>query len=462
MKHFIVLNVNNIKNKAMKKVVLLIFLTQIYSSIYAQNVLDLNTAIKIALQNSPDIVAQQNNLAIQNYNIKNVQGDLFPSLNVTGGWSRNNTFSKGGIVYQNGIPIFIGDQSRTQDNVSVGVSSQLTLFNGFANYENIKLEKQNEVSLKLNLEKLKYDIVINVYSKYFDVLKKEKIVIANEENLSSSVAQLNKIKEYVNVGKKTMSDVYKQDVQVAQDELTLEQSRNDLKKAKVELLYAMYEDVNKEIQVNTQEIFVDYTLKELQEILVSYRDIESLMKSAIANRYDYKMALKEIEINQIKLSIAKKNLYFPSLTAYSNYNLNGDRFDNLTNTRAFTFGLSLSYPIFQGFNQEVNRQIAEVNVKQKSEDLKKLQMQIKSEIKKAVLDLEVAYKQLEILERNIASAEQDKILSEENFLVGYGTILDVQVATTKLNNLKINKINAVYNFLLAKKQIEYLMGQLKF
>lgn len=446
----------------MKKIVLRVFLFLICSSIYAQPVIDLNTAIKIALKNNPDIVAQQNNLTIQSYNIKNVKGDLFPSLNVTGGWSRNNTFSKGGIVYQNGIPIFIGDQSRTQDNVSVGISSQVTLFNGFANYENIALEKQNETSLKLNLEKLKYDVVINVYSKYFDVLKKEKIVVANEENLSSSVAQLDKIKEYVNVGKKTISDVYKQDVQVAQDELTLEQSRNDLKKAKVELLYAMYDDVNKEIQVNTQEVFVDYTLKELEEMLTGYRDIESLTKRAIATRYDYKTALKQIEIDQTKLSIAKKNLYFPSLIAFSNYNLNGDRFDNLTNTRAFTFGLSLSYPIFQGFNLEVNRQIAEVNVKQKSEDLRKLEMQIKSEIKKAVLDLEVAYKQLEILERNIASAEQDKVLSEENFLVGYGTILDVQVATTKLNNLKINKINAIYNFLLAKKQIEYLIGQLKF
>lgn len=446
----------------MKKRVLLFFLPLIYSSIYGQPVIDLNTAIKTALQNNPDIIVQQNNLTIQSYNIKNVQGDLFPSLNVTGGWSRNNTFSKGGVVFQNGIPIFIGDQSRTQDNVNVGINSQVTLFNGFANYENITLEKQNEISLKLNLEKIKYDVVINVYSKYFDVLKKEKVVVANEENLNSSVAQLNKIKEYVNVGKKTMSDVYKQDVQVAQDELTLEQSRNDLKKAKVELLYAMYDDVNKEIQVNTQEVFIDYTLKELQDMLASYRDIESLTKRAVANRYDYKMALKQIEINQTKLSIAKKNLYFPLLTAFSNYNLNGDRFDNLTNTRAFTFGLSLSYPIFQGFNQEVNRQIAEVNVKQKSEDLRKLEIQIKSEIKKAVLDLEVAYKQLEILERNIASAEQDKILSEENFLVGYGTILDVQVATTKLNNLKINKINATYNFLLAKKQIEYLIGQLKF
>jgi outer membrane protein len=446
----------------MKKIVLLVFLFLFSGSIYAQPVVDLNTAIKTALQNNPDIIAQQNNLTIQSYNIKNVQGDLFPSLNVTGGWSRNNTFSKGGIVYQNGIPIFIGDQSRTQDNVSVGISSQVTLFNGFANYENITLEKQNETSIKLNLEKLKYDIVINVYSRYFDVLKKERIVVANEETLNSSIAQLNKIKEYVNVGKKTMSDVYKQDVQVAQDELTLEQSRNDLKKAKVELLYAMYDDVNKEIQVNTEEVYINYTLKELAEMLTYYRDIESLTKKAVANRYDYKIALKQIEINQIKLSIAKKNLYFPSLTAFSNYNLNGDRFDKLTNTRAFTFGLSLSYPIFQGFNQEVNRQIAEVNVKQKSEDLKKLELQIKSEIKKAVLDLEAAYKQLEILERNIASAEQDKILSEENFLVGYGTILDVQVATTKLNNLKINRINAIYNFILAKKQIEYLIGQLKF
>ena len=43
-----------------------------------------------------------------------------------------------------------------------------------------------------------------------------------------------------------------------------------------------------------------------------------------------------------------------------------------------------------------------------------------------------AYKQIEILNRNIVSSEQDKLLSEENYRVGYGTLSDVQTASTKL------------------------------
>jgi outer membrane protein TolC len=106
----------------------------------------------------------------------------------------------------------------------------------------------------------------------------------------------------------------------------------------------------------------------------------------------------------------------------------------------------------------VNRQIAEVNIMQKQQDLIRLELQIKSDIKKAVYDLQTAYKQAEILDRSIASAEQDVKLSEENYRIGYGTLLDLQTAITALNNLKINKINAIYSFLLAESLIKYLTG----
>jgi outer membrane protein TolC len=103
-----------------------------------------------------------------------------------------------------------------------------------------------------------------------------------------------------------------------------------------------------------------------------------------------------------------------------------------------------------------------VNIKQKQEDLVILERQIRTDLKKSLYDLQTAYKQIEILDKNIISAQQDKLLSEENFKIGYGTLLDVQVATTNLNNLLINRINSLYNFVLSQKQIEYLSGQLKY
>ncbi|MBL7129574.1 MAG: TolC family protein [Ignavibacteria bacterium] len=439
---------------------LLIFI--IPNLVFSQQKIDLNEAIRTALSNSPSIETIKNNLQIQKYNTKSTKGDLFPYLSFSAGWNRSHTFSKGGIIYQNGIPIAISDQDITQDNFNLSMNANVTLFDGFANYESVDLENENERSLRLILEREKNGVVITVSQYFFDVLKKEQIVKTNEDNLAESISQLEKIKEYFNVGKITMADVYKQEVQVAQDELSLERAKNDFKKAKVDLLFAMNDDINKEYDMDSKGIESDLSEADLKLILENSSDIDKLVKNAINNRYDYKTGLQDIKISKTKLSIAKKYLYYPTLTAFGNFNLSGTDVREITDTRVAGYGLTLSYPIFQGFNLDVSEQIAEVNLKQKSEDLKLIDIQIKSEIKKSVLDLETAYKQIEILETNIVSAEQDKLLSEESYRVGLATILDVQTANTKLNNLRLEKINAIYNFLISKMLIDYYTGQLKY
>lgn len=447
----------------MKKILIFLAIMLLHGGlIFSQESLDLKKAISIAIDNNPTISTLQNNLSIQKLNIKSAKGNLYPTLALNGSWSRNNSFSKGSTQLYNGIPIFVPDQNIWQNSFNLGLTSQVVLYNGFANYENIELENQNEASLKLQLEKVKTDIVLNIYQKFFDAVKKEKIVTTNQDNLRNSIDQLEKIKEYVNVGKKTVSEIYKQDVQVAQNELLLEQSKNDFSKSKIDLLFAMNDDLNKSIAVDSKDINANLSVAELKAILDKSTNVDELVRNAVAGRYDYKTALQDIKINQTRLNLAVKNLYFPTLSAFSNYNLTGKEVQNIFDSRTFSIGLSLNYYIFQGNKYDVNRQIAEVNIKQKSEDIVKLEQQIKSDIKKAIIDLETAYKQIEILDRNIKSAEQDKILSEENFRIGYGTLLDVQTASTSLNNLYISRINSIYNFLFAKKQIEYLSGQLNY
>ncbi len=429
---------------------------------YAQEVYDLTKSVNTAFNNSPTLSSIKNNIAIQEFNVKTSWGDMIPTLNLTGGFSRNNTFSEGGEVFQNGIPISLPSSKQATNNWQVGLNSQVTLFNGLANYENVNLQKKTLSNLYLTFENEKYNLVIVVYQKFFDVIKKEKIVDVNKENLQVSINQLNQIKEYVNVGKRTMSDIYKQDVQVAQNELKVMTSENEYSKSKVEFLNTLNDDVTKTIALDYAKIYVPFTLEELQSEKSKYENFDELVSGAVKNRYDYKAATEDIRLNEIRLSIAKKNLYFPTLSAFGNFNMSGKEVELIDNNRVFTFGVSLSYPLFQGFKQDVNRQISEVNIKQKQEDLVKLEKAIRAEIKKSMFDLETAYRQIELIERNIKSAEQDKLLSEENFRIGYGTLLDVQVATSNLNSLLIDRINYVYNFVLSQKYLEYLSGILKY
>ncbi len=447
----------------MNKIILLAFiiLSAAYS-VQAQETIDLNKAITTAINNSTNIMNLEKSLQIQKLNTKTAKGNLIPSLDLSARWSRNNTYSQGSIRFEGGTPIAVPEQDSWINSFGVGLSTQVTLFNGFSNLRQIDISKENETAVNIELDKEKYDIVYNVTAAYFDLLKKDKIVLANQDNLKDSQVQLEKIREFMNVGKKTIADVYKQDVLVAQNELAIERSINDFNKSKVDLLLAMNDDMNKDFNISESNININLSPSDLQTVLEKNSNTEVLLNRALEKRFDYKSSLQNIRINEVQISIDRKNLYFPTLSAFSNYNLSSSRLEDLTGLRTFQFGFQLTYPIFQGFKLDNKRQTSELNLKQKQDDLLQLQQQIRSEIKKSYLDLQTSKKQIEILNRNIISAEQDKLLSEENYRVGVGTLLDVQTASTKLNSLKIDRINAYYDFLLAERKLNYYTGELSY
>ncbi|MBP9191463.1 MAG: TolC family protein [Ignavibacteria bacterium] len=450
----------------MKKILILFSCTILiaisdYSNSKAQETIDLNEAVNIAVKNNTNISTLEKSLEIQRLSTNSAKGNLYPDLSLTAGWGRNNTYSDGTVVFQNGVPIQVPEQDSWINNFGVGVNSSVTLFNGFSNLTQIDLSEENETSVILQLDKQRYDLVFNINNVYFDILKKEKIVTVNEENLNDSKLQLDRIKEFMDVGKVTMTDVYRQDVQVAQNELAVERSKNEYRKSKVDLLLAMNTDMNTEFAVSDKNIKTDLSQSELQGVLSRNSNTEALLNKALANRYDYKLSEQGIRINETQYKIDQKNLYFPVISAYGNYNLNASNISDILGSRSFNFGLNLSYPIFQGFSMSNKMQSTEIQIKQKQDEIQLLKQQIRSEIKKSYIDLETQFKQIEILERNIVSAEQDKLLSDENYRVGLGTLLDAQTAATKLNTLRIDLINAYYDFLLAEKRLQYYVGDLK-
>jgi len=442
-------------------VVLLIFLI-ISGNIYSQEVLDLNEAVQIALRNSSTVSNLEDNLEIQKLSTSTAVGQLFPDLNLTANWNRNNTFSDGTVRFENGVPIIIPKQDTWINNFGVGFRSNVTLFNGFSNYTQIELQREYENSVRINLDKERYDIAFRVNSAYFNVLKREKIIVINEENLSDSRAQLESIKEFMNVGRRTIADVYRQDVQVAQNELLLERSMNDFEKSKIDLQLAMNTDFSMTYQVSDPNIRDDISDIELQNIMNRYANVSTVTNRSFANRYDYKATLQEIKISKTQFSIDNKSLYFPTVNGNISYLLNSANFNDILDSRSFSFGLSISYPIFQGNSLRNRSQTSEIAIKQKEENLRLLEKRIQGEIRKAYIDLETQYKQIEILKRNIASAEQDKLLSEESYRVGTGILLDVQTANVKLNTLRIDIINSYYDFLLAEKNLQYYLGELRY
>jgi len=194
-----------------KYLILSVILFSATFKIQAQETIDLNEAISSAIRNNTSVSNLEKSLQIQRLTTSTARGNLFPDLSLSASWFRNNTFSEGTVRFVNGVPTIIPKQDSWINSFNVGANASVVIFNGLANYEEVTLSEANEVSVRINLEKEKYDIAFRVVTAYFDVLKKEKIVAQNEENLADSRRQLESITEYRNVGKRTLADVYRQD-----------------------------------------------------------------------------------------------------------------------------------------------------------------------------------------------------------------------------------------------------------
>lgn len=423
--------------------------------------LNLRHVIDNAVKSNANIVKLQNSIEGQQSIIKTRYGNLFPTLSISTGWTRTNQVTQGENTY-NGITFYTDPKNETSNNYNLSLRSDVTLFNGFTNYESIDIAKMTEVNLYTQMEKVKQDIIIKVLSDYITVLKNNQIVKINTASLEDSRAQLDKIKLFVEAGKRTKSDVYRQDVQVAQNELAVEQAKNNLEKSVADLVYSARLPQEKTYSVNLKEFDVNVSYETLEAFVIKNSNIESLVLNALKNRYDYKSSLQNLIIYESNIEIARNSLIFPTLSGFGSYSFSGRKIQNIDDSRVFTVGLTLSYPIFQGFSIENQRQQALVSYKSANEDVKQLKDQISLEIKKAMLDLKSLLKQIEITERNIRSAEQDKYSAEESYRVGLGTVLEIQTATTNYNNLLIDKSNLIYNFLFAQKQLEYYQGLLRY
>lgn len=429
--------------------------------IFSQEVrISLKEAIDHAYKNDPNITKLENTIELQESNLRANYGNLFPDLKFTTGWSRSNTVINNSFINQNGIPI--PESNETSNNFSLSLRSDVTLFDGMANFDRIELAKQTKVQYQIQLKQLKQDIAVKIINSYLNVLKNRQIVVINEATLADSRAQLDKIKIFVEVGRRTLSDVYQQDVVVAQNELLVEQAKNNLNKSISDLAFNSNLPLERSYAVNEAEFNTEIAFENLEAYVIQNENTGNIVKNAFNNRQDIKAKIQNLDLLETNIEIARGTQYFPTLSGFGQYSMNGDKIDNVTNQRTFSIGLSLSYPIFQGFQQDYQRQIALINYRSAQEDIKLIKNQTELQIKKAIQDLRSLLKQIEITDRSLLNAQQNKLLAEESYRVGIGTVLDVNTATTNLNNILINKSNLIYDFINAQKTLEYYQGLLSY
>lgn len=173
--------------------------------------------------------------------------------------------------------------------------------------------------------------------------------------------------------------------------------------------------------------------------------------------------LQEIDVRRLRLG------YMPSLAAYGAYQTNAQRNDftffdfekNNPQKQWYTIslvGFSLNMPIFDGLQRHQKINQAQLNLQKIKNAQFLLEQAAQLELKTALIQFENARKSLEIQEQNIALAEDVFEVSQKKFNNGLGNNLELITAETSLKEAQNNYYNALYEYLIARTDIQKSTG----
>ena len=428
---------------------------------YGQEELTLDDAIQIALHKNSSL--QKSVIGLEGFesNVQASYGNFLPTLGVGANWDWTKSDVKGfGTIVIGGISVpSVATTSQTR-NYQTSVSSTWTLFDGLSNFASLSQSQNDLQSAEFSLERLKQDIVFQTTSLFYDVMNTQKLLEVKVDNLKWNEKNLETIRERNKLGAATLADVYQQEVATGNAELDIIRTQNQLEVAKNELLFYLGLDVLEEYSFS-DEITDEETEVLKTDLAEDYVKISEYVNDAFKNRLDYRSAQLILEGAKDGVTIAESG-HWPSLRANGFYTLRGNNISDLENSKTLTLGLSLNFPIFQGWSVTNRVQFAQVDVKNKEVELSDLERNIKRQLQKTFLDLQAAYKFLNVSENNISFAGENLKIEQEKYSLGSGKLLDVLVANSNYTTALTDLINAQFVYLVLSEQLKYYVGVLDY
>jgi len=418
-------------------------------------VLTLDKAVELALERNLSIIKTQNDVDAAQSRVLTAYGSYLPTISASGGWNGNQ---RTGVQRIQGIAIPGATSKSTNNSFQAGVNLDYTIFDGLRREANFNSITSSAISTEQIAARMRQTIINGVESAYLNVLKFEQLMKVNDENLKRDRQQLERITESNRIGALSLADVYRQQSQVAADEYKVIQAQNDYDNAKADLVALIGLDMNMDYQISDQSISTVIGSVELNATVEKYKNFNELVKRALSIRPDYLAAKENYDVSESGVTAARSG-YFPRITASAGYNLSSSEFSKLSDNKNLSWGINLNWNIFDAFQTNQVLQSAIVLKKNSEATLKQSERDISVEVKRALLNLEAARKQVEVSQKGVISASQDRKIAEERYNLGAGTLLDLLTASVGYVTAEVNNISASYFYITAKRNLEYVIGE---
>lgn len=424
------LEFSNKKNYVnMKSLIVLFLLSLIVNAQTQSGALSLNDCIEIALQNNPNLISSSLNVEESRIKIKEVEGGLYPSLNLNVSASRNSIENQTGGGFT------------TNDNLTAGFSTRYPIFQGFKTTSAVNAAKENynsgEAQHKVNTE----DLIFNVTESYYNFLQAERVLEAAEKSVERAKLYLDFAEAKYQNGLASQSDLLKAKVEYSNANLNLIRAKNARLSVMGSLNTLLGKIASEPIAIVDNLEFNDY--EQLEKSLSVEENISRLLEAAYEERPEVYRLKSMINAQKSNLNVARSE-YFPTLTFDANYNYFGEETSDL---RASSYlGLSLNMPLFNGFSSDAKVDMEKIALRNLEQQDVSLRNQISLELWKAYLAVKEAIERINNTKIFYENALENLKIAEGEYKEGVGSMLSLVDAQTNLITAEESYIEALADY----------------
>ena len=425
---------------------LLLFLFCIVK-INAQEVLTIEDAMKIALQNNFDIKIASNNLDINKVNATTGNAGMLPRVTAT--LVDTNSIQNSSQTRQDGTTTSLDNAKNNSLNYGIGLD--WTIFDGFKMFARLdqlkELQKLGEAELKRTMI-LKISAVNAVY---FDLVQQQQQLTALDTTIVISTQRLILAQNRFAIGKSSKLEVLNAQVDLNTDKVTLLRQKESYSNRKIALNQILARDSKVDFKV-VDQVPVDEKLI-LSELIALAEKQNPQLEAQIINK-----RVSELELKQIK------GERYPMVSVNTGYNFLDNQsslgFTSQFTAKGLNYGLRASLNLFDGLAQNRNEKIAKILIENAKIAIEQQSLLLNSELTIAFQTYLTNIELIQLEQTNVAIAKQNLNITVDKFRIGTITTLEFRAAQLNYINAKVRYSNAQFQAKLSEIALRELAGNI--
>ena len=415
----------------------------------AQEVLTLQSAVKIALENNYEIKIATNNLTIEKTKVAIGNAGMLPT--VTANIVDNNGIQNSSQTRQDGTKTELDNAKN--NSLTYGVGLDWTIFDGmrmFAKGEQLKeLQNLGEAQLKLTI----ITRISEVTAAYYDLVQQQQQLAALDTTIVISKQRLTLAQNRFIIGKASKLEVLNAQVDLNTDQVTLLRQKELYTNSKILLNQLLARDLTTDFKVIDQlEVDASLLLPELRALAEKQNP---QLEAQIINKRIAELFLKQI-----------KAARYPTVKVNTAYNFSESQsslgFVSQSHSRGLNYGFSASLNIFDGYSQNRNEKIAKIQIENSKITIEQQNMALNSQLATSYQTYLTNLELIALEENNQAIAKQNLNITLDKFRIGTITTLEFRTAQLNYVNATVRYSNAQFQGKLSEIALRELAGNLIF